>query len=164
MTAQIITQEIIKELFEYRDGKLFWQIKPCSKVCIGDVAGFKTDDGYLSVGINKKQYKQHRLIFLYHYGYLPNMIDHTDGNKLNNNIENLRECTPSQNQYNSKIRSDSKSGIKGVVWSKRKNKWRARFIFNKIRVHVGYYYNILDAEKAILNARTKIHKEFANNG
>jgi len=63
------------------------------------------------------------LIFLYHHGYLPKFVDHIDGNKKNNRIENLREATKSQNAMNQKVSTRNTSGIKGVMWHKRDKKW-----------------------------------------
>jgi hypothetical protein len=65
-----------------------------------------------------------------HYGYIPSIIDHIDGNPLNNNIKNLRPATEMQNHHNMGISKRNKSGIKGVCWDKSKNKWFARCNFD----------------------------------
>lgn len=141
-----LTQEDIKSLFNYNAGNLYWKINlknNCIK--IGDKAGTLYNNGYYNITINGKRYGLHRLIFLYHYNYLPKQIDHIDRNKLNNKIENLREVTSSQNSMNRKPNKNCSSKYKGVCWDKRANKWKAYItIDNKIN-HLGYFINEIDA-------------------
>ena len=98
----MLTQEEVKNIFYYDDGKLYWKNPPnVNKYLKNREAGSYTEKGYKVVNINKKRYRIHHIIFLYHHGYLPNQfIDHIDNNKTNNKIENLRECTASQNRWN----------------------------------------------------------------
>ena len=79
----------VKQLFDYKKGKLFWKS--------GRRAGHLRPDGYRYIVIEKKTYLEHRLIWLYNYGYLPKEIDHINGSGKDNRIENLRSCTHSQN-------------------------------------------------------------------
>ena len=90
--SEELTQDLVRALFNYRDGNLYWKISKSYRIKIGNLAGRINKQGYRSVGINNKEYRYHRLIYLYHYGYLPKFIDHIDGNKLNNNIDNLRSA------------------------------------------------------------------------
>jgi hypothetical protein len=60
-------------------------------------------------------------------------IDHIDRNPLNNNFENLRWCSPSQNQKNKNQLCNNTSGIKGVRFIPDRNKWSACWTENKIR-------------------------------
>ena len=157
---------MLHELFEYRDGKLFWKIKISAKsrIVIGDEAGCIDGKGYRQIKINGKLYRSHRLIYLMSHGYLPKYIDHIDGNPLNNNLSNLREATLSQNSHNSKLSKSNKSGIKGVCWIKRANRWGATIKYRNSIHYVGQYKTLDAAEKAIKEARLAIHKEFANHG
>lgn len=59
-------------------------------------------DGYLIIKIKGKQYKAHQLVFAYHNGYFPKEIDHINRNRIDNRIENLKECTRKENILNSK--------------------------------------------------------------
>ncbi len=149
-----LTLDLVNQLFEYRDGDLYW--KPSK-------AGTIDGSGYVQTGIRGKYFKNHRIIFLMHHGYLPDVIDHVDGNRQNNRIENLREATRSENCYNSRIGSNNTSGAKGVSWVARFNKWRARLYANKTMIHIGYFDSFEKAEQAVIDARLKHHKQFARN-
>jgi len=90
-----------------------------------------------------------------------NLIDHINGNPLDNKKRNLRICSKSQNQYNSKIRVDNTSGFKGVCWSKCYKKWRVYIYKNKHQILLGYFNNKIEAAKAYNEAAKKYHGEFA---
>ncbi len=81
------------------------------------------------------------------------MVDHKDGNGLNNQKFNLRECTTTQNGYNRKKQKGASSIYKGVSFDSYSKKWRAelwtRNIFNKrIRITIGFFLNEEEAAKA----------------
>lgn len=157
-----ITQEYVRNLFKYKDGFLFWKnVNPNRMVKNGDIAGSLHHTGYYIIGINSKYYQSHRLIYLYYKGYLPKYIDHIDGNPSNNNINNLREVTQSQNCMNKKSDKNSSSKFKGVSWDKSTNKWRARIQVNSKQIHLGRFKSEIDAAKCYNNAAIKYFKEFA---
>lgn len=80
----IITQKEIQKIFDYQDGKLYWKIRPHhSHIKIGNHAGYEHQSGYRRIKINNILYLEHRLIYLYHYGYIPKMLDHIDGVRNN---------------------------------------------------------------------------------
>lgn len=64
--------------------------------------------------------------------------DHRDGNKLNNQKNNLRFATRSQNMMNIGLRKDNVSGIKGVSWNKRDKKWQPQICINQKIISLGY--------------------------
>jgi hypothetical protein len=141
----MITQERVRELFLYKDGSLFWQV--CrGHVSEGSMAGTPNKDGYLHVGVDGKHYKAHRLIFLYHFGYLPeHEVDHIDRDRSNNKIENLREVSRTCNMRNSTQRSRTSSGVKGLAWHKPTQKWLARIMVHSTRKHLGTYSDFTEA-------------------
>jgi len=158
----MITQEELKELFNYKDGCFYWKNTGKGRKK-SKSAGYNSVRGYNRLGIHGISYMTHRLIFLYHHGYLPKYIDHIDNNPSNNRIENLRECTVSQNGCNSRNASNNTSGVKGVYWHKIHKKWLARIQVNGKRMIVGYFNAIEDAKASIDAARIKHHKEFARH-
>ena len=82
-----------------------------------------------SINFNGKNRRllYHVAVWVLHNGAYPcGVIDHKDGNGLNNNIENLRDATRVQNSRNARMRSDNTSGVNGVTWYKRTGKWRAQ--------------------------------------
>ena len=162
---QSVDQNLLHQIFEYCNGELYWKIKPSRITNIGDVAGTeKSSSGYKSVRIMNGHFLIHRMIFLYHHGYLPEFVDHIDGNVFNNKIENLREATKSQNLHNSKKYKNNTSGVKGVSWNKKEKKWSARIWKNNKTYYLGFYCDLKEAEKVVNEFRQKIHGEFANIG
>ena len=145
------------EVFEYQDGKLHrkhGQFK--------GVAGTVHHTGYEQVKVGKKTYRSHRVIFAMHHGYMPQTIDHIDGNKLNNRIENLRESTTQQNQFNVGLTGRNKSGSKNVIWNK--CKWKVYMRINKKMKHIGAFEDFELADLVATEARNKLHGEFVNHG
>ena len=163
MVNKILTQDNLHEIFEYRDGNLYWKKCSSNKIKFGQKAGTIAKRGCIHINYNHKIYKAHRLIFMMNYGYLPKIVDHIDGNPLNNLIENLRPATELQNHHNSVISKRNTSGIKGICWSKDKNKWLARCNFNYKPHFVGYFDKINEAQLAIETYRNKLHGEFARH-
>ena len=161
MTDKIITQELLYNLFDYKNGQLFWKIKPSYRIHKNTIAG-TWNNGYCFVSINKKKYLVHRFIFMMHNGYLPNFIDHIDGNPSNNLIDNLRPATKSENACNRKLSIINKSGIKNVNW--KKNKWCVQIQINKQKKHIGYFKDLDLAELVASEARDKYHGQFARYG
>jgi hypothetical protein len=160
-----ITQERLKELFDYReDGIFVRKIATSNRVKAGDSAGWVTKGGnYVGICVNGKKYLMHRMIFLYHHGYLPKYIDHIDGNGLNNRIENLREATHSQNLMNVPGRAGTKSGIKNVYWHSKLHKWAVHVKIGEKVKYFGLYEDIELAELVATEVRNKYHKQFANH-
>jgi len=89
-------------------------------------------------------------------------IDHINHDTLNNQRENLRICTPSQNNMNKAKRKDNTSGYKGVCWQKEVKKWQAKIKVNQKQIYLGCYDNKELAYEAYIKACKKYHKEFAN--
>jgi hypothetical protein len=165
----MITYEEVKELFDYKDGELYWK-KPLNSTvrkrqyyASGDKAGKQHSAGYIQITYQSKLYLAHRLIFLWHHGHLPRVLDHIDGDKHNNKIENLRAATHSENQFNRKMNSNNKSGYKGVTWNNECKKWQAVVSYQKKHFYLGMYKDIEDAAEAVKLKREELHKEFARH-
>jgi len=159
-----IDQKLVNELFNYNDGRLYWRANIGGKKLAGKQAGSVMADGYYRVGINRKAYKLHRIIYLWHYGDLPPEIDHIDGNRANNRIENLRPADTHVNKYNAGKRVNNTSGCKNVSWDKNNRKWVVRFRINGEKHYFGSFTDLDLADLVAVEARNKYHKAFANHG
>jgi hypothetical protein len=153
------TQAAYKDIFDYRYGKLFW--KQTKRVdLVGKEAGYEDDNRYMSVKINNKMKKVHRVIFEMFHGYEPKLVDHINGNRKDNRIENLREVTHSQNSLNvSPINKDG--SVKNVSWHKAAKKWVVRIMKNHKTVYSQYFNDLELAELVAQEARLKFHGEYA---
>lgn len=89
------------------------------------------------------------------------VVDHMDGDTLNNRKGNLRHCTTQQNFFNQCIRSNNTSGFKGVFWDKRLKKWRARIKINYVGKHLGCFPTKEEAAVAYNQAAIENYGEFA---
>ena len=159
-----LTTAMLHELFEYVDGGLYWKVNRGKHKTKGKRAGCQRPDGYRIVSINDVKIIEHRLVFLMHHGYLPNYIDHIDGDKSNNRVENLREATPSQNQFNKGPTALNTSGFKGVSFYKGRKKWWARINIQGKKKHLGYFNTPEEAFAAYCAAAGEVHGEFVNVG
>ena len=158
-----LTQELVKSLFNYRDGILYWKkIDVKNQVKIGDKAGTLNDGRYYRTKINIGLHYNHRIIFLYHHGYLPKQIDHIDQNKLNNKIENLREATHSQNGMNRKSCKNTSSKYKGVSWIKCDNMWIAQIGMNNKLEYIDRFKSEIEAALAYNKCAIKLFGGYAN--
>lgn len=89
------------------------------------------------------------------------MIDHIDGNGLNNQKSNLRFCTNSQNQMNMRSNINSTSKYKGVCWKTRDKIWVAQIKLNQKVKHIGSFKNEEDAARAYDAKAKELFGEFA---
>lgn len=106
----------------------------------------------------KNRIWMHRLIMKPFENFI---IDHIDGNGLNNQKNNLRICTHSQNLMNRCKNINNTSGYKGVVYNKLDKKYRAKIYFNSKCISLGRYINPIDAARAYNQAAQKYHGEYA---
>jgi hypothetical protein len=128
----------------------------------GSIAGSPSRKGYLTIQIDRKIYKAHRLAWLHVYGRWPvEQIDHKNGVRKDNRLCNLREATPSQNGMNKKLQSHNTSGRRGVSFDARWQKWRARIQANGRPISLGYFKSKEDAAAAVCEAAKEYHGEFA---
>ncbi len=159
----MLTQERLKELFDYNNGQLIRKTNRGrggvgNRWKAGTVLGWVADNGYIEGSVDFVTYKMHRLVWLWHKGSFPNLhIDHIDGNPSNNRIENLREVTYAQNMQNQrKPRITNKLGYQGVYQVN--NKFRATLTTNGKNKHIGYFDTPEQAHNAYIIEKRKIHK------
>ena len=154
-------QKKLQELFDYRDGELYWKERISRySIDLSKPAGCIGKSGYRVIRVEGKDYRAHRLIWKYQHGKDPKeFIDHIDGNRVNNNIENLRESTTQQNSFNTGPQKNNKLGIKGV--KKQRNKYIATIEINGKRKHLGLFNTIEEARLAREESEKKLFKEFS---
>ena len=107
-----------------------------------------------TVGENSKNFAMHQILGFYNG-------DHADRNPLNNRKYNLRKCTASQNDMNRSLFKNNKSGVTGVWWNAKANRWRVRIQVDGKEIHIGHFVNKEDAIIARLKAEVKYFEEFA---
>jgi len=128
--------------YDIDTGKLYWKNKPQrSPIRIGNEVGSIDSQGYRTVRLMTKRYKAHRVVWHMHHGKWPNQIDHINGNRDDNCIENLRSVTIRENALNQAIPQNNTTGISGVCWATTAGKW----IVHIHQVHLGYFTDFFEA-------------------
>lgn len=148
----------LQQLFDVRDGTLIRKtaqggVKP------GTIAGSVIQrGGHISVSIGDTRYLAHRLIWALCTGEDPgnSQIDHINGNRSDNRIENLRKVTHQQNGMNrSRAQRNSASGLIGVYPHKATGKWEASITHNRKSIFLGLH----ETKEAALAARVAKEQE-----
>ena len=152
-----VSLDFVLEHLEYvRSTGLLLQKKPRSKISVGSIAGSVTPYGYRYIQLAGKKYAAHRLVWLIEHGSFPKLfIDHIDGNKLNNKIENLREATSKQNNENKGVPKNSKTGVRGVSYNRKLKKYVAQIQHNGVGHYLGIHDTLDGAREAYLQGVTK---------
>lgn len=118
-----LTLDRLKELLDYchERGEFTWKVGISNRIKTSTRSGTVNNSGYLVIQIDGAIHLAHRLVWFYHYGKFPDdLIDHIDGDALNNRIPNLRDVSATENNRNTKMRVDNTSGTTGVEsWSYR---------------------------------------------
>lgn len=171
---------IVKEAFEHNsDGTFTWKERPIhhfpdlramriwntkysGKIAVGSVK----KNGYIYFSFSKKNIAAHRLAWYFHNGSCdPKMeIDHRNGIRSDNRIDNLRISTANDNQHNKPLQTNNSSGAKNVYWNKQCRKWQVKLNVNKKTHHIALFDDIEDAKKCAIEARNKFHALYANHG
>lgn len=129
---------------------------------VGSVVGAKCGKGYLRVSIRKRLYQLHRVVFALAYGRWPALhVDHINGNKSDNRLCNLREASNAENMRAIPPKRHNKSGVSGVTFRKKTNKWRAEIVVNYQRMGLGEFEKIESAIAARRAAEDKFYGAFA---
>lgn len=152
-----------------RRGKLYWRRRNISmfpnarvaKWWNGRYAGKEalinvTDIGYMGGTILGISFKAHRIIWAMHHRQWPYLIDHVDGNRQNNKIKNLRTVSDLENGQNCKRSKRNKSGVTGVCWIKKTNRWIVQIHVNGKNKRIGDFKD----KQAAITARENANIEY----
>jgi len=153
-----VTQGRLKELYTYDPlTGILLRKKLYKKRSSSSVNNKPNAYGYIVIQIDNRKYPLHRLAFLYMNGSFPtNVVDHINGDKLDNRWSNLRDVTVSINNKNKPLRFDNKSGFNGVIYHNQTSKWQAT-----IRVDgVTKYLGIFDEKEDAIEARKIANDKF----
>lgn len=149
----MLTQEYLKTILNYnKETGIFTRLrinKYSTRVKIEDKVGTIDGDGYRRIYIFYKHYLAHRLAWLYVYGELPKgQIDHLNGIRDDNRIENLRNVTSRENNQNRYYHRNGK--LVGCYYNKIKNNWISTIRFNNKNIKIGEFCTELEAHRAYL--------------
>ena len=162
----MITHKELTSILHYDpDSGIFtWKYTRCNRAIKGSTAGTLTPDGYISISINNQIYRAHRLAWLYCFEEWPiHFIDHINGNRKDNRLDNLREATAEENSYNTKPHIDSSTGVKGVYFNKLNNNYRAQIRHKGKTISLGSFKTVEEASKVYINKDIELHGEFYNS-
>jgi len=162
-----LTVERLREVLDYdpSTGVFIWLISPAARAPVGAVAGCPKPDGYRQIQVDGVNYRAHRLAWLWVHGVWPSgVLDHKDGYRDNNAINNLRPATLSQNGGNMRRHRDNVSGFKGACFEKRSRKWRGTIVINGKQRHLGLFATAEEAHAAYVRAAIETFGEFASDG
>lgn len=162
MKRETHTAERIREVFDYlpESGTLVWKHKTGRRVVIGSTAGHITPFGYISVAVDRIKYQAHRLIWLHQYGCWPSGdVDHINGNRSDNRLENLRDVSRRVNLQNRRdAMHKSASGLLGVTFRpNRKSKWVAEIVVDGVKKYIGAYSTKEEAHAAYISFKRVVH-------
>lgn len=164
MSRKELTVERLRDLLEYEpDTGIFrWKVRNSRSVWPGDVAGGSAGAGYISIRVDGWLYRAHRLAWFHVHGeWPPLLIDHRNGKRDDNRLENLRLASHVDNLANSIKRRHNRSGFKGVFWGTQTKKWQARIRRDGKTTHLGLFDTPEEAHAAYANAAQRVHGEFA---
>jgi hypothetical protein len=126
-------------------------------------------DGYKQVTLHVEKNKiitrkVHRLVA---NAFIPNpenkeCIDHINGNRIDNRIENLRWATKSENSINKITQSNNTSGFAGVCYDKTHNKWNAYYTLQRRQYKIGSFKTLEEAKEQRIKKANEVFGEFTS--
>jgi hypothetical protein len=141
----------LNEAFDYQpDGTLVWKKTPRTDR-IGKPFGYLDPTiGYRVGWLHGKRAYAHRLVWSLYNGPIPDgfEIDHINGDRADNRIENLRCVSRARNHRNTKRNWNNSSGTTGVYYSSSKQRWCAEIMKDGKRQHIGFFVSLEDAVRA----------------
>lgn len=152
-TNTSFSAKTLKSVLDYReDGALIWKKN-------GQAAGTKSAYGYVQITVLGELHLAHRLVWLWHTGTWPNRtIDHINGERMDNRIENLRLATMGEQAQNRGVSRKSKTGALGVWFDERRGKFAAEITVSGKRRLIGRFNTLVEAKAAYAEAKRTFHQ------
>jgi hypothetical protein len=150
---------VIRKHIQYdpKKGTFNWKVPTNQRIRPGQQAGTLDKDGYLVIRIFGKWWKAHRLAWMLFYNEAPpRFIDHIDGNKRNNCIDNLRAVTHRQNMSNQKSHRNGR--LLGANYKSREGRWCSQIRINGKPKWLGYFNSEEDAHAAYMSVLCHIQE------
>jgi len=150
----MLTQARLKELLHYcpDTGAFTWRINRGRNAKVGQIAG-TFNRGYVMIKIDGKSYGAHRLACLYSVGKLPEEVDHSNGDKSDNKLNNLLFVDHAKNMKNLPKQKRNKTGVTGV--GVLRGYYQANIRVNRKLLYLGFYADFFEAVCARKSAELK---------
>lgn len=148
--------------YDMGSGTLVWRTTK-GRAIKGEKVGWLSKHGYIEAQVQGKRFKAHHLVWYIHHGYFPKQLDHIDGDRTNNKIENLRECTTVENARNRK-KKNNRALPRNVYHAKTKGKYRVYLTIEGKQISFGTFSDLRLADSVAKQARELYYGAFAGNG
>jgi len=162
-TKELPSVDYLRKRLSYcsETGRMFW--RDCADMSnrwraqfAGKEAFTAVCGGYRTGSIDDAKFKAHRIAWAIHYGEWPSgQIDHKNGVRADNQIENLRVATQQENMRNRAMNRNNTSGTCGVTWCKRQKKWKVQIKVDGRMIHLGLFDSLDDAAAARAEASAR---------
>lgn len=137
-------------------GALLWKATTGPRCRVGAVAGSIDTHGYRQIKIHGKTILAHRIVWAMFNDRMPlGRLDHINGNRLDNRIENLREVTDSQSAFNIGMKANNTTGAKGVCYRRSTGRWLVQIGVGGRKLFVGSFASKEEAITARADAEAK---------
>ena len=149
--------------YEPETGNLIWLKAFRHSQLVGTVAGCIDQDGYVTVKIDNRQCKAHRICWALHHGSWPaDQVDHINGIRSDNRADNLRLADQFQNNQNQSVRGSGVTGLRGVTFVRKEGRYRASIKNRGVTTYLGAFDTPEEAHAVYMKAKAELH-EFAPN-
>lgn len=153
----MVTVERVRDLLNYNPftGDLTWRVRCGSRGMPGKKAGSPTKNGYVEITFCGNRFYAHRVIWFYVHGVWPKQIDHKNGIRTDNRLNNLRAADAGNNAQNLRKRTKNTSGYTGAFRSR--GRWRSQIKCGNKQHFLGVFDSPEEAHAAYATAKKQLH-------